>query len=98
MATRTVPSSFLASRRGKLSPDFLRAIALIDLAEGDRRWLVARCLKERWPRVRGGGRWRFLCIATFMLLLDVTVVNVALPGIERDLGASFSYLQWVISA
>jgi EmrB/QacA subfamily drug resistance transporter len=39
-----------------------------------------------------------LCIATFMLLLDVTVVNVALPGIERDLGASFSDLQWVISA
>jgi MFS family permease len=39
-----------------------------------------------------------LCVATFMLLLDVTVVNVALPEIERDLGADFSDLQWVISA
>src|SRR5580765_4744921 len=33
-----------------------------------------------------------------MLLLDVTIVNVALPSIERDLGATFSDLQWVIDA
>src|SRR2546429_354117 len=33
-----------------------------------------------------------------MLLLDVTIVNVALPSIERDLGAGFSDLQWVIDA
>jgi EmrB/QacA subfamily drug resistance transporter len=39
-----------------------------------------------------------LCVATFMLLLDVTIVNVALPEIERDLDADFSDLQWVISA
>jgi MFS family permease len=38
------------------------------------------------------------CIAIFMLLLDVTIVNVALPSIERDLGADFSDLQWVIDA
>ena len=31
-------------------------------------------------------------------LLDVTIVNVALPSIERDLGADFSELQWVIDA
>jgi EmrB/QacA subfamily drug resistance transporter len=37
-------------------------------------------------------------VATFMLLLDVTVVNVALPSIRKDLGASFSDLQWVIDA
>jgi EmrB/QacA subfamily drug resistance transporter len=37
-------------------------------------------------------------IATFMLLLDITVVNVALPDIQRDLGASLSSLQWVIDA
>ena len=44
--------------------------------------------------------WTLLasCIAIFMLLLDVTVVNVALPSIERDLGADFSDLQWVIDA
>src|SRR4051794_41956781 len=37
-------------------------------------------------------------IATFMLLLDITIVNVALPAIERDLHASFADLQWVIDA
>ena len=39
-----------------------------------------------------------VCIATFMLLLDITIVNVALPAIERDLRADFADLQWVIDA
>src|SRR6476469_9815322 len=39
-----------------------------------------------------------ISIATFMLLLDVTVVNVALPDIRTDLGASLSSLQWVVDA
>jgi EmrB/QacA subfamily drug resistance transporter len=44
--------------------------------------------------------WTLLlvCVGTFMLLLDVTVVNVALPDIERDLDATFTDLQWVIDA
>src|SRR5262245_10382116 len=44
--------------------------------------------------------WTLLlvCMATFMLLLDVTVVNVALPDIQTDLGSSFSDLQWVVDA
>src|SRR4051794_29990288 len=37
-------------------------------------------------------------LATFMLLLDVTIVNVALPSIARDLHADFSDLQWVVDA
>jgi EmrB/QacA subfamily drug resistance transporter len=37
-------------------------------------------------------------VATFMLLLDITVVNVALPSIREDLGASFTDLQWVVDA
>ena len=37
-------------------------------------------------------------IGVFMLLLDITVVNVALPVIRADLGASFDDLQWVIDA
>ena len=37
-------------------------------------------------------------VATFMLLLDITIVNVALPSIRRDLGASFTDVQWVIDA
>ena len=39
-----------------------------------------------------------VCIAIFMLLLDITVVNVALPEIQRDLNADFSHLQWVVDA
>jgi EmrB/QacA subfamily drug resistance transporter len=46
-------------------------------------------------------RWVTLAVVsagTAMLLLDVTVVNVALPALREDLGASFSELQWVIDA
>ena len=39
-----------------------------------------------------------VCLGTFMLLLDVTIVTVALPAIETDLHASFSDLQWVVDA
>jgi EmrB/QacA subfamily drug resistance transporter len=44
--------------------------------------------------------WTLLAVsvATFMLLLDITVVNVALPSIRDDLGGSFSDLQWVVDA
>ncbi len=37
-------------------------------------------------------------VAMFMLLLDITVVNVALPDIQSSLGSSFSDLQWVVNA
>ena len=39
-----------------------------------------------------------VCMGIFMLLLDITVVNVALPAIQVDLHSSFSDLQWVIDA
>jgi EmrB/QacA subfamily drug resistance transporter len=39
-----------------------------------------------------------VCVAIFMLLLDITVVNVALPDIQRSLHSSFSDLQWVVNA
>ena len=39
-----------------------------------------------------------VCTAIFMLLLDITVVNVALPDIQRELDASFAQLQWVVDA
>src|SRR3954447_25483800 len=44
--------------------------------------------------------WTLLavCVATFMLLLDITVVNVALPDIQQSIGASLSSLQWVVDA
>jgi len=39
-----------------------------------------------------------VCLGTFMLLLDVTIVIVALPDIQTSLGASFSEVQWTIDA
>src|SRR5437764_5872818 len=44
--------------------------------------------------------WTLLvvCVATFMLLLDITIVNVALPDIQRSLHSSFQDLQWVVDA
>ena len=38
-----------------------------------------------------------MCFALFMIMLDNTVVNVALPSIQKDLGASISGLEWTIS-
>jgi EmrB/QacA subfamily drug resistance transporter len=37
-----------------------------------------------------------VCTGTFMLLIDVTIVNVALPDMALDLGTSFGQLQWVV--
>jgi EmrB/QacA subfamily drug resistance transporter len=39
-----------------------------------------------------------LCVAQFVVVLDVTVVNVALPSIQADLGFSYADLQWVVTA
>ncbi len=53
------------------------------------------------PReVADPGRWRALAVtqfAAFMVLLDVSIVNVALPSIERDLAVSEATAQWVVS-
>src|SRR5271168_411035 len=44
--------------------------------------------------------WTLIAVSfgVFMLLLDITVVNVALPDIQRSLHSSFSDLQWVVDA
>jgi EmrB/QacA subfamily drug resistance transporter len=39
-----------------------------------------------------------LCFALFMIMLDNTVVNVALPAIQSDLGISVSELEWTVAA
>src|SRR5882724_8295000 len=39
-----------------------------------------------------------VCLAQFMVILDVSIVNVALPSIRRDLGFSATGLQWVVNA
>jgi len=38
-----------------------------------------------------------MCLALFMIMLDNTVVNVALPSIQRDLGTSISGLEWIVN-
>ncbi|MFD9419703.1 MFS transporter [Streptomyces goshikiensis] len=48
----------------------------------------------------GPSRWHALwvtLVAGFMILLDVTIVAVALPSMQRDLGASPASVQWVVS-
>src|SRR5215510_13603461 len=39
-----------------------------------------------------------LCVGMLMIVLDATVVNVALPSIQDDLGFSTSSLAWVVNA
>jgi hypothetical protein len=39
-----------------------------------------------------------VCMAQFMVILDATIVNVALPSIQADLGMSDSDLQWIVNA
>ena len=39
-----------------------------------------------------------VCLAQFMVVLDATIVNVALPSIQADLGISESSLQWIVNA
>jgi EmrB/QacA subfamily drug resistance transporter len=47
--------------------------------------------RQRWTLI-------LVCTAAFMLLLDITVVSVALPSIQRELHASLADLQWVSAA
>jgi EmrB/QacA subfamily drug resistance transporter len=51
------------------------------------------------PR-KAGSRWLLAvcCVAQFMVILDLSIVNVALPRIQSDLGFSSPDLQWVVDA
>src|SRR5881396_3713856 len=60
-------------------------------------------LPEREGRAEANSRRRWLALAVivaaqFMVILDVAIVNVALPSIKADLGFSETNLQWVITA
>ncbi|MFI5937119.1 MFS transporter [Actinoplanes sp. NPDC051494] len=46
-------------------------------------------MRKWWPLLT-------VCLGTFMLLIDVTIVNVALPQMSVDLHTSFTALQWVV--
>jgi EmrB/QacA subfamily drug resistance transporter len=58
-------------------------------------------MTDRLRLNEGNRRWWTLgamCFALFMIMLDNTVVNVALPSIQKDLGASLSGLEWTVNA
>jgi EmrB/QacA subfamily drug resistance transporter len=50
--------------------------------------------------VGGNRRWTLVavCVTTFMLLVDITIVVVALPSIQRHFSAGLTNLQWVVDA
>src|SRR4051794_40639493 len=51
--------------------------------------------------IEGRNRWLalyVLCLASLMIVLDTTIVNVALPSIRADLGFSETSLAWVVNA
>jgi EmrB/QacA subfamily drug resistance transporter len=57
--------------------------------------------EERMTNTTDTNRWAalyVLCVGVLMIVLDVTVVNVALPSIQEDLGFSQSSLAWVVNA
>src|SRR3954470_3120895 len=61
------------------------AIRPVDLDEDQihaRRWLILGVL----------------CLSVFVIVIDGTIVNVALPTLVRELGATTSQLQWIVDA
>jgi EmrB/QacA subfamily drug resistance transporter len=63
--------------------------------------IVAMTPKGAAPQQGDRSRWialYVLCTGMLMIVLDVTVVNVALPSIQDDLGFSSSSLAWVVNA
>jgi EmrB/QacA subfamily drug resistance transporter len=65
--------------------------------------MTEQALNERHDSAATGDRRRWmalyvLCVGMLMIVLDVTVVNVALPSIQNDLGFSQSSLAWVVNA
>ena len=71
-----------------------------EVAVGDPRWAPLAQLKERLVVTPDPKRWQalgVLGIAYLMVVLDISIVNVALPSIQEDLDFSTSGLQWVVS-
>ena len=74
-------------------------------APSDTSIAVADLVEGRAPGAGQGpgepNKWLTLvavCLGTFMLLLDITIINVALPDIQTALKSSFSDLQWIVDA
>ena len=58
-----------------------------------------RChTQRRCEHAAAGSRSSVLCVSLLVIVIDNTIVNVALPTLVRDLGADISQLQWVVDA
>jgi EmrB/QacA subfamily drug resistance transporter len=55
-------------------------------------------VEQRRLRVRPGAELGLLCMAQFMVVLDVTIVAIALPRVQADLGFTTTGLAWVVTA
>jgi MFS family permease len=51
-----------------------------------------------FARRNSNGLLVLVCLAQYMVILDVSIVNVALPAIHDDLGFSTAGLQWIVNA
>jgi EmrB/QacA subfamily drug resistance transporter len=85
-----------------IHPDIINAIAgerhRASVLAGDRHRLLATRKSSRSPRT--DRRWAFavLAVANFITVVDLTIVNVALPTMGQTLGMSDSALQWIVTA
>src|SRR6187551_1659077 len=55
-------------------------------------------MSEQIPKMSKGAVLALTCAAQFMVVLDIAIVNVALPSIQTDLRVGESTLQWVVIA
>src|ERR1700722_18406594 len=65
---------------------------LVTIPDGDRSAADARNHERRWLVLP------VLCLSVFLVVVDNTIVNVALPTLNRQLGASITSLQWIVDA
>src|SRR2546421_10999207 len=63
-----------------------------DVSSNGRGAVIAASNRRRWAALV------VLCLGQLMIVLDVTVVNVALPTIQRELHFSQASLAWVVNA
>src|SRR6204780_5708180 len=61
-------------------PDLTASVSPSQSASQERRWWILPVL----------------CLSVFLVVVDNTIVNVALPTLNRHLGASISSLQWIV--
>ncbi|HEX3363110.1 MAG TPA: MFS transporter, partial [Solirubrobacterales bacterium] len=91
--------SLLSGVRGEIGADFSFSTCRAT-SSGFDSGLKVQMQKERTDMTADRSRWialYVLCVGMLMIVLDVTVVNVALPSIQDDLGFSTSSLAWVVN-